>query len=145
MYLVKSNDLPKSARQLQKEGKKRIKSARRNLTQSGRRLSDQFQEWYPEIISNLRDFSSRAADQTRQLAGIAGRELGAVGGRAIRYTDTSVVKLGALYALFKWLQSSYPEVNEATEKVKRHIEEKPVESALIAAGVGYLIGRLLRW
>jgi ElaB/YqjD/DUF883 family membrane-anchored ribosome-binding protein len=144
MYLVKSNTLPKSARKIIKEGKSLAQSASRELQQSGSSLGKQVAELYPEVAATLREIAGRTAEQARTLIGTTGRELGVVGTRAVRYMDSNVVKIGVLYAFYRWL-SGHQEVIDATEKVKEQIRQRPVESAVIAAGIGYLVGRLLRW
>lgn len=140
MQLVKSNE----ARKFIKEGKSLVKSASRDLQHSKSQLGKQFQELYPELASAVREFAGRAAQQTRHFASATSQELGVVGTRAVKYMDSNVLKFGVLYVAYRWI-AGHPEVSDVAEKVKRHVEQRPVESAIIAAGAGYLIGRLLRW
>ena len=42
------------------------------------------------------------------------------------------------------LEDAKDHMSEACESVSRHIKDKPVQSALIALGVGFLVARLLR-
>ncbi len=44
----------------------------------------------------------------------------------------------------EFVESANDEINRATKTVTAHINDKPVQSSLIALGIGYILGSLMR-
>jgi len=65
-------------------------------------------------------------------------------GHKMQSAESRLLKVGFIYMVYR-LFISDPHVAQATRKAREHINQQPVESAIIALGVGYVIGKMVRW
>jgi ElaB/YqjD/DUF883 family membrane-anchored ribosome-binding protein len=135
-----ANDLLDGAKDL-------LNSAAGEFYKTATRYGKKVEKNYPIVLSNVRDTASDAAKYSRASLISAGETLGSAAeqaGDAIRAVEKSVLRIGLVYAVYKLFIADDKKVYEATQKVKTIIREKPVQSAAIALGAGYLVGKLFR-
>jgi len=59
-------------------------------------------------------------------------------------TERMLLKAGGLFLVFKCFSHRNEPIREVVASTRTHIEERPLGSAVIALGLGYAIGKLLR-
>ena len=110
------------------------------------KLGKQMQRAYPTLVSNLSKSARANAEQAKKLLRTHGHEAAeAAGGfyrQGVNSIEFKLLKAGAIYALWRYL-SRNPKVHEVTERVKAEVKAEPVKSAVIALGIGLLVGRIL--
>ena len=143
----RSADIQDAANQVFENLKSYLKPAAKEAYATGYKRTKQLRQAYPAFADSVSDAAYRTIKQSKQALKTAGNQVahsaGSVG-RQVHCLETSLIKVGFIYMIYR-LFISDDHVAKATHKVKARINEKPVESALIALGVGYVIGKIVRW
>ena len=124
-----------------------LEKANRQASKKARDVAKQVRKAYPQYAAQARDTAEKALQRGRSLAASAQQELYNATHRTqgkLRCMETGMIRVGLSYLFFKWLNSPDASARTKAQKVQSHIRRKPVESALIALGTGYLLGKLLR-
>jgi hypothetical protein len=101
----------------------------------------QTQRLYPKLVSSSRDARDKLYDYSA--AARDGIYTGSAQlGYGVRRTASLGLWMGGLYMATKMFCSKESKLRQAKTAVAEHIRNEPVESALIALGIGYIIGRL---
>ncbi len=138
--------------------KKYLRVAGNDAYDSAYTLGKQVKAGYPRLAHNVTDIAAARATKLRQLAVSGADHLKgslehfskeAAGatlklGRSGRKAGVLAMQLGAVYALVRIYISGNRQLSTMTRKVKSHIEAKPVQSSLVALGIGYMIAKILR-
>lgn len=105
-----------------------------------------FQKYYPAVSTDLRKGAGRMFAPARSAVDISAKEMqsfACVLRKGLYRTELGLITVGAGYLMFKGFFHSHKGEPSPAEKIQTHIEEKPVKSALIAVGVGFLVSRIL--
>lgn len=101
---------------------------------------------YPGISKELKNGASKMLVPARNAFTVSDKEVQDIVcsfRKGMHRTGACLITAGVGYALFKAFCCSSQDCPSPVEKVKIHIEEKPVKSTLIAAGFGLLVGQIL--
>ncbi len=110
------------------------------------KVGEKLQRAYPTLVSNLRNNAQARAAELREVLRTHGPEVAAASSRlykqGVHSVEFKLLKAGAIFALWRYL-SRNPQVAEVTERVKAEVKAEPVQAAVVALGIGFLIGRIL--
>ena len=128
-----------------------LRPAAREAYNHGTRTADHLRSAYPAIAESVSEAALHAIKQSQSALKSAGTQVATTAGdtfsiigRRVYGLETSLLKISFIYAAYK-LFASEAQVVAAAERVKARVHRKPVESAFIALGAGYLLGKIIRF
>jgi len=114
---------------------------------SGYQLVDEFQKSYPALVHDARELSHNASIRAKKAYKIAGdraSHAAEVVGKQLHRTERKLIKVGVIYAIYRLFTQDNEIASARAAELKEHIHENPVQSAVIALGAGYILGKLFR-
>ena len=126
---------------------KYINSSAKKAYNKGAEISGYVQKQYPAIIYQGRNLTRNAAQQSKYALETTVKRAGSIAcavGNQLRHSEKSLLMLGFIYAVYKLIVADDEKVTQATKKLKAKINEKPVQSAIIALGAGFLLSRFFK-
>jgi ElaB/YqjD/DUF883 family membrane-anchored ribosome-binding protein len=108
-------------------------------------VEKKFNAAYPIVVDNLRDGSDKAlkfAKHSGKLAKYKAADISVRIGRDLRFMESVLIHVGLGYLALKIYKACDNGPESPAQRVKAHIHRKPAESALIALGVGLVLGKL---
>ena len=117
----------------------------------GYKKSKQLRKAYPALVENVGDVAYKTLQQSKQGLKTAGHQVAHTAaqtahsvGRGVHTVESKLLKVGFIYMIYRLVVSD-EQVVKVANKVKAHIHQKPIKSAAIALGAGYVIGKIVRW
>jgi ElaB/YqjD/DUF883 family membrane-anchored ribosome-binding protein len=113
---------------------------------TGSEVRDYIHKNYPAVVEKARDMAQQTAGQSRAALRGAGSQMGKaahVVGTTLEHTERRLMKMGMVFVAYKWFAGDSA-IKKVTDDVKKHVNENPVQSVVIALGAGYVLGKLFR-
>ena len=141
-----AHDTKKSIHHLTHQGAHMTDNTAHTLRRAKKQATEYAHEAYPRLVRNVKHAAQDTGKQMQQLAGKTEHNMAIAAGclaNGPRQGGSCLIKIGIGLGIIKLL-SADKQRSEAAAKVRGYIEEKPVESAILALGAGYVLGKLLR-
>ena len=139
-------DLKETTHQALANLKAYINPAAKEAYALGAKTTRQLQTAYPAIAHDVSDAAYKTVKQSKQalkLVSNRASDLASNVGSAARSAEKNLLKVGFIYMIYR-LFITDDHVVKAANTLKANITRKPVESAAIALGIGYVLGKIIR-
>ncbi len=123
-----------------------IESSVNRAGEYGAEILDNIKAAYPVVQETAKNLAYSSADQSKAALQYTGRQLATAAhtvGHQVRVTQRRALKLGIIYMIYKYF-SKDEAVEKVVKDVEQHINNNPIQSAVIALGTGYLLAKIIR-